>query len=135
MKTGNIQPNPVSPDLRVTSNINTARVIRTSINSACVSSNISDRVTCREEGDRGASSSSPRRQLTAEVLRVRPVAAQRGRAARARPAPACVFITERDPLKALLSLKMPAFLPTGELGGVRDLRWPYVKLTLQYRNT
>lgn len=94
MKTGNIQPHPVSPDLHVTSNINTVRVIRRSINSVCVSSHISDRVTCREEGERGASSSSPRRQLTAEVLRVRLVAAQRGRAARAWPALACVFITE-----------------------------------------
>lgn len=47
------KPNPVSPELHVRSNINTVRVIRGSINSVCVSGNISERVTCREEGTVG----------------------------------------------------------------------------------
>lgn len=78
-------------------------------NSACVSGNISESVL-QGGGEKGAS--SPRRQLTGEVLR--PVAAQRGRAALAWPALACLFITERAPLKALLChLRSLLFFPLG----------------------
>lgn len=50
---GKIQPNPVSPELHVRSNINTVRVICGSINSVRVSGNISERVTCQEERTEG----------------------------------------------------------------------------------
>lgn len=76
-----------------------------------------------------ASSSSPRRQLTGEVRRL--VAAQRGRAALGWPAPARLFITKKKGAfeSAAVSLKTSAFLPTGQLRGIRLPRRPNIKLS------
>lgn len=76
----------------------------------CASGNISERVTWREEGTEGPAPVSPPPQMTADSKVRRLV----GKSNSGLAGPGMFFITERDPLKALLCHKRRLFfVPLG----------------------